>query len=277
MNFIKIYIIFGIFLSNYTVASEKTTINFAPLPMKKASKNIQDFVPMNSYIEQKTSMKIKYIYKNNYQDILNSFKNGQIDIAYLGPLPLVSLKKQYPHIKPLITFNQKNGSNKYRCVLAKFKQDNFNPNENFKVALTQPLSTCGYFMVEKLLKNNYNIELKNKKYEYTMSHYNAMLSVLGGEYLLAGAKDSIAKKFDSVGMEIIAKSEPLPGFSLIANTKTLSSKQIALIKNTLLSIPKETYKTWKGVFSNGFVKASLKDYDIIHVDYKTIPTKGNIK
>jgi phosphonate transport system substrate-binding protein len=272
----KNLIILSLFFGTLTVANEKTTINFAPLPMKKASKNIQEFVPINIYLKEKLQIETSYIYKKNYKDILNSFINGEIDIAYLGPLPLVSLMQQYPHIKPIITFKQKNGSLKYRCVLAKFKKDKFDPKSNFNVSLTQPLSTCGYYMSKKLLHQKFNINLDQKKYNYNMSHRDALLAVLEGNYLIAGASDSIAKSYNSVGMQIIAQSEELPGFSLVANTKTLSKGQIDKIQKTLLSIPKDIYSSWKGVTSRGFVEANIDDYKTIDVDFTTIPLKGNM-
>lgn len=275
-RYIKYCFVSIILLFSFADANDKQNINFAPLPMKKASKNIQDFVPMNSYLKEKLNLNTTYVYKDNYEDILNSFIKGEIDIAYLGPLPLVSLKQKYPHIKPIITFKQKNGSDKYRCVLAKFKTDSFLGKKNIKVALTQPLSTCGYFMTKKLLKDKFNIKLDEQKYHYTMSHSNAVLGTLSGEYLIAGAKDSIAKKYDSVGIEIIAKSDYLPGFSLIANTKTLSIKQIELIQKTLLEISPKLYKSWKGISAKGFIKANIHDYDVINIKSTTIPLQGNM-
>lgn len=272
---IRSLLIFSLLFFN-TLYADKN-INFAPLPMKKASKNIQDFVPMGSYLKERLDVDLKYIYRSNYEDILNAFINGKIDMAYLGPLPLVFLKQRYPFIKPIITFKQKNGSKKYRCVLAKFKKDSFDASKTFKVALTQPLSTCGYFMTNKLLKERFNVELKDQKYDYTMSHANAMLGALRGDFLIAGAKDSIANKYDSVGMEIIAVSQELPGFSLVVNTKTLSAKQIDDIQSTLLGIPKDIYKSWKGIFAKGFIKGELSDYNVIQADFKTIPLKGNLK
>lgn len=274
---LKVYFTLCMMLYSVAVANDKNTINFAPLPMQKASKNIHDFVPISAYLNVKLNINVNYIQKKNYQDILDSFIKGEIDIAYLGPLPLVSLKQQYKHIKPIITFKQKNGSDKYKCILAKFKNDNFNPKKIFKVALTQPLSTCGYFMTQKLLKEKFNVDLHKQRYNYTMSHSNAILSALSGEYLIAGAKDGIAKRYDSVGMQIIAQSEYLPGFSLVANTKTLSEEQIQNIQDTFLSIPKDIYSSWKGITSRGFIKANIEDYDNIDVDFSTIPLKGNMQ
>jgi len=269
-------LIFSIFFTSLLFAQEKKVINFAPLPTKNSSLNVKEFLPMNKYIKNKLSLDVNYIYKKDYQDILDGFKNGTIDIAYLGPLPFVSLKKKYPYAEPIVTFKQSSGSSKYRCVIAKFKNDKFDKNKQIKVALTQPLSTCGYLMTNILLRDKFNIELKDQKYKYTMSHTNALISVVKGEFLLAGAKESIAKKYRSLGMEIIAQSELLPGFSLVVNTKTLSKKQIKQIQDVLLSVSQERYKSWGGITSNGLEKANIDDYNSLNVDF-FIPKVGNMR
>jgi len=272
----KLFLIIVFFLTTSLFSSQSSVINFAPLPTKKASKNIEELLPISSYLSEKLSIDIKYVYKKDYQDILDGFKDGTIDIAYLGPLPFISLKREYKYVEPIITFKQKNGSSSYRCVLSKFKDDELNTSKQIKVALTQPLSTCGYLMSKMLLKNEFDIELEKQKYDYTMTHTNALISVLRGDFLIAGAKENIAKRFESLGMEIIATSEPLPGFSLVVNTKTLSKKQINDIQKTLLNTPKEVYETWEDVTSYGFIKADFKDYDTLNVDF-SIPKYGNIE
>lgn len=273
----KIFLVTCFFLlSTALFGDNRNVIKFAPLPTKKASKNIEDFLPMNSYLKEKLSIDIDYVYKKDYQDILNGFKDGSIDMAYLGPLPYVALKKEYMFVRPIISFKQKSGLSKYRCVLAKFKNDKFDKKSQIKVALTQPLSTCGYFMTNKLLKENFDIELKNQKYDYTMSHTNALISVVKGEYLISGAKYSIAKKYESLGVEIIAQSKLIPGFSLVVNTQTLSQKQINEIQKTLLQISNEKLKSIKGIMKYGVEKANISDYNELVIDFH-IPKRGNIK
>ena len=272
----KINLLFLIllFTSGTLFSNDKKTINFAPLPTKKAEKNIAEFLPINSYMQEMLGVRINYIYKKDYQDILNGFEEGKIDIAFLGPLPFISLKKEYKFVEPIVTFKHQGGFAKYRCVLAKFKEDKFDRSKQIKVALTQPLSTCGYLMSNILLKKEFNIELKNQKYRYTMSHTNALLSVLKGESLLAGAKESIAKEYESLGIKIIAKSKLLPGFSLVANTKTLSKEQIQKLQTTLLGISDDKYKSLGGISIYGVEKSHTKDYESLDINFN-IPKKGN--
>ncbi len=276
-----VLLILSIVLINSVSAADKKIIHFVPPPTQKALKNIKDFLSMSYYLEQQLSLDIKYIYKKDYKDILQGFKDQSIDMAYLGPLPLISLVQQYPQAEPIIIFKNKKGMANYRCVIAKFKNDSFDrnslaKNQPLKIALTQPLSTCGYLMTERLLKEQFSIDLKQQQFHYTMSHSNALLSVVKGEFLLAGAKDSIARQFESLGMEIIAQSELLPGFSLVVNKKSLSQKQIDAIRSTLLNVPEEIYSHWDGPPASGMIAASIADYDSLNTTID-IPQQGNIK
>jgi phosphonate transport system substrate-binding protein len=267
-------IILVTFLLSFVVAKDKV-YRFAPLPTKNIIQNIKDFLPLSAYFEENYNIKVKFVKYKNYNDILEGFKKGKIDIAYLGPLPLVSLYKKYKYVKPIVVVKQKNGLSKYRCVLAKFKEDNIDFSKQIKVALTQPLSTCGYYMSSKLLKKEFDIDLKKQKYNYLMSHTNALLSVVKGEYDIAGAKEDIAKKFESLGMEVIAKSDLLPGFSIVANTKTLTKEEIAKLREILLNIPQEKLYKMGGLVSKGFDKIDIDEYKAIEVDIQ-IPQKGNM-
>lgn len=162
----------------------KETITFAILPVKDQSKLTEEFIPLFSYIEKITGMKTRLIYEKNYEKIIDKFSNSKIDIALLGPLPYVKLDQQYKFNEPIIVFKQKNGNTNYRCVLAKFAKDRINLDKQIKVALTQPLSTCGFYATDLLLKKLYNKELKEQSFEYKMSHENALIGVVGGVTLI---------------------------------------------------------------------------------------------
>jgi phosphonate transport system substrate-binding protein len=270
----KVFLILFLMVISTSVWS-KDTIYFAPLPMKKAKKIVQDLLPLVEYLQEKLSVEIKFNYKSDYGDILKGFENNTIDIAVLGPLPYVILKSHYSYVEPIVLFKQKNGSTHYRCVLSKFVEDDINVSKPIKIALTQPLSTCGYYMSKKLLKKRYNIDIKDQYYKYTMSHTNAMTGALKGEFDIAGASEFIAQKYESLGMETVAQSELLPGFSIVVNTTTLSADMIQRLRDALLSIPPSSLKAWGGKSRYGLSRANAHLYDSIKVDFD-IPKKGNL-
>ena len=261
-------------LWNHLVA--KDSINFAPLPLKKGVQNIEDFLPLTNYLKEKLGVETQFVRIKDYADIIKGFQDGSIDMAYLGPLPLIYLRKNYPYTQPIITFKQVNGECHYRCVLVKFKEDHIDKSKPIKIALTQPLSTCGYYMTNILLKEKLGIDISKQQYSYTMSHSNALLRTLEGKFTIAGAKDTIAKQFATLGMEIIAQSQLLPGFTLVANSKTLSKEEIDAIQKILLNIPKDIYEQWEGIASRGMIASSNEEYESLEVDFYSIPHEGNM-
>jgi len=274
----KILIILSVVILYVNLHSLETKkiLTFTPLPIKKQSKLAEEFLPLYSYIEKKTGIKTKFVYENDYSTIIEKFKQNKIDIVLLGPLPYAKLNQTYKFNEPIITFKQKSGNPYYKCVLAKFGKDKINFDEKLKIALTQPLSTCGYYMTNILLKNKYNINLEEQSYDYIMSHSNVLIQVLEGNFNIAGVKDNIAHGFSSLGIRVIEQSKYLPGFSLIVNTKTVSPEEIKTIQNIILSIPQSSYQKWEGISSNGFVKANKELYKNIEIDFNKIPQTGNI-
>ncbi|MEA1918622.1 MAG: PhnD/SsuA/transferrin family substrate-binding protein [Campylobacterota bacterium] len=271
----KYIVILLLFLSSVIFADQKRILSFTPLPMKDQEKTIEEFLPLINYLESELGNTITYNYKRDYKDILEGFENQNIDIAYLGPLPFAILKSQYPHVKPIISLRQKNGKVYYRCVISKFADDDIPKERPLKVALTQPLSTCGYYMTQKLVHEHLEKELASQHYHYTMSHTNALTEVLKGHYDIAGASEEIGEKFTSLGMQILTKSTKLPGFALVVNTETLSSTEIEAIKRAILNIPQEVYSRWGSKLRYGFESTDTTLYESIDIDQK-IPKKGNM-
>ncbi len=255
--------------------AEPVTVRFAPLPTKQMTRNVEEFLPLTSYLEAHLPVRFSFVTESDYGAILRGFRENAIDMAYLGPLPLARLRKEYPDAMPVITFKESDGTGSYRCILAKFAGDRIDPAGPLKVALTQPLSTCGYFMSSALLQQHFGVALESQQYDYTMSHTNALLGVLQGRFDLAGAKDSIAEKFASLGMEIVARSEPLPGFALVVNTRTLSAEQIRNLQQALAAVPEHDYRFWRGIGRYGMLPTDAQAYRIFEREM-TIPAKGNM-
>lgn len=254
-------------------------IIFAPLPQSNTQKVFEDFNPMILYLEKMLNEHIEFRYEKQYDDIIEQFKANKIDIAYFGPLPFVALQKKFPSALPIITFNESDGKSGYHCVLVKFAKDtvHFQENPRTKVALTQPLSTCGYTKTKLLLKERYNQDLSKMLYRYVGKHDEVALSVIRGEFLLGGMRESIAQEYTSLGLEIIATSPLLPGFSLVVNTQTLSPEQIEAIKKALLSAPKEVYETWGKELSYGMNEPNHKLFNLLSAEILEfeVPQMGN--
>lgn len=273
-KFLKVILL----LSLISVLSAKDTIVFAPLPMENIKTVFTQFNPMIKYLEKKLNKKIILDYNQNYADILQKFKQKRIDIAYLGPLPYVTLKSEYPAALPLVHFKNSNGNAFYKCSLVTFATNNTKLEDiiDKKIALTQPLSTCGYLSVHSLLTKSNN-SLKNNKYRYVGKHDTVALSVIRSEFDFGGVKSGIAQKYSNLGLKELAQTNLLPGFALIGNQKTLSLKTLQKIQIIMKNVKKEESQSWGENISHGCSEAKDIDYNILRKAKKTIiiPTKGN--
>jgi phosphonate transport system substrate-binding protein len=245
----------------------KDTLVFAPLPFVNKKIVFNDFYPMINYLEKKLNKKIIFFYSDNYDDVLKNFKDSKIDLVYLGPLPYIELKNEYDSAQLLINFKNSDNTSTYSCSLVKF----INNKKTQKVALTQPLSTCGYFSVNSLLNN----KLENYDYKYLGKHDNVALSIIREEFDIGGVKTSIFKDYYHLGLEEISRTNKFPGMALIGNEKTLDKEYLNEIKQILLTTKKVDYSLWGEEIRYGLGEAFDKDYDEIRGMLKnlTIPKK----
>lgn len=277
-----IFILFFLLQVGYVslLAKNPNKIRISPLPMDDPVKTTKIFSPLIRHVSQLAGKDLELIYQSGYDDILDSLNKNTLDLAYLGPLPFATIRLKNPNIIPLVGFYEGMGLKGYTCVLARASFDaiDFKRLANKKLALTQPLSTCGYFMASKLLRSiDANLSIEDMRYKYIGTHTGVAKSILRGEFLIGSLKDSIATKYSNVGLEIIATSKLLPSFILVANENTLNKELILEIKRGLLRTPKSIYSTWEKRFSRGMFEVSREDFDEIIEFLKEmkIPKKGN--
>lgn len=276
MRYIRIIFILTLFFASL----HSKSIVFAPLPMEKAEIVIEQYKPMLEYLSSHLDREFIIEYFADYSELMETFAEGKIDIAYLGPLPLVELSNRYEYALPLIGFNDTLQNRGYTCCLiARKESDIFTSNslDNLKsVALPQHFSTCGYLMTQDML-SDFNQSLQNLNYIFLSSHSNSLLQTILGHTEISGAKCDIAKKYLFHNIVIVKESREVPGFALVVNTKTLDSETIEHIKNAFLALQnsnefEDITKKWGSQLRNGFYLIEERDYDVIYDALKKIPS-----
>ncbi|MEA3227593.1 MAG: PhnD/SsuA/transferrin family substrate-binding protein [Campylobacterota bacterium] len=261
-----------------SLMAERVVINFAPLPMVKSEIILKEYDPVLNYLEKETGYIFNLVYYADYATLLQKVQDGSVDIAFLGPLPYVELKKTAPKVQPIIRFLNAKGEDRYSCTLftSLYNDITLLDLHNKTVALTQKLSTCGYLSMENILQKN-GLSLKSNRYEYTGSHSNSILSVIIGDSLAGGAKTSIVEEYTHIGLKPLIQTEKLPGFLWVASEQ-LSKTVIARIKEAMLklkplTVPKDAIitKNWGKNIRYGAINSSDADYNIIrdmlkHID-----------
>lgn len=268
-------------VSAKTALAQGTTLYFAPLPMEQPEEVVKQFKPMLDYLEKRLGVKIAIRYSTSYADILEQFRTGQIDLAYLGPLPYVSLRNSYPQAEPLVHFLEKDHAASYSCALISAGTPLTKPLRGKRIALTQPLSTCGYLAVNALLHER-GVSLAEQRYRYLGKHDEVALAVARGDFEFGGAKTAIARRYQHLGITILAETPPMPAFALIANRRHLSPERMQELRKALTGLSptgadRAMLSAWGSQLRHGAVPAADADYEVVRrlSSSTDIPPQGN--
>ena len=255
------------------LAHGKEPLRFAPLPRESPEVVLLQFLAMTQYLEQQ-GQPVEFVFYDQYDELLRAFQDGRVDLAYLGPLSYVYLRDRHPAADPLVRFNEADGQPSYRCVLVGFSGDRIDlaRRQDLTVALTQPLSTCGYMGTDRLLRPAAGISLAKTRYRYLDSHEAVALSVLSGEFAVGGMKDDIAAGFADLGLIVLAQTKrKMPGHALVANGRTVSAEQRAELTRLLLSAPAAEYGNWGTPIRHGAQATDDADFDVIRTMRDLLP------
>lgn len=274
----KTAVLFAALLLTLVTISSAETLKFAPLPMETAETVAAQWKPLLEHLKKVCDIELDFDYSTSNEQILEKFEAGQLDLAYLGPLPYLRLKDRFPLARPLVIFHEADGRPSYTCALVVAADSVLRPDRlaGRTIALTQPLSTCGFFSISGLLQQA-GIRLEETRYRYLGPHDAVALAVAGGEFDAGGLKSAIARKYASLGLRIIAETAPLPGLALVANGARVSEERMESIRRALLAADEATRKTWGDNIRHGVSAADDKDYaESRKLPYRDpIPTQGN--
>ena len=256
---------------------------FAPLPMENREAVLKQFMPMVRYLRQTLGHEVRFDYSESYAELLSKFRQGKIDMAYLGPLPYVSLKVGDEHAVPLVHFNEATGEPLYTCAIVALADSNIDLGrmENRKIALTQPLSTCGYLAASGLLREQ-GSDLAKNFYRYVNKHDEVAMAVVRGEFDAGGLKTSIGEKYAHLGLNVLAETPPLPSFGLVGNAHTMAPEEMDAIRAALVGLEphgkdKALLESWGENIRYGAVPAKDEDYEPVRklLGTASIPETGN--
>ncbi len=252
-------LLLGIILQSPGYARELT---YAAVSVQDREATIAAHRDMVDTLADAIQRPIRISYNVDHAHIIDDFIAGNIDIVYLGPLPYVAMARRYEHHEILVTINEAAGCPWYRCTIVRaFDGPETLSNRSDPVALTNPLSTCGYLSVAYLLQQE-DIQLEQLPYSFVGSHDQVALEVIRGRYAIGGVKAEIAKKYHGLLLEVTALTPPLPGFVLVANRATLTEDDTILLRTALTHTTTDTYQLWD-VGSNGFSYISRSAFDLL--------------
>lgn len=212
-------------------------------PYLSATELTSRFTPLTQYLSEKLNLETSIRINKSYQAHIDFVGQDKADLAYLGPVSYVKLKDNYGP-KQLLAKLEVNREPFFHGVVIVRDESTIKKFEDLKgksFAFGNPNSTMSHVVPRGMLKKA-GIDLRLlKRYSFLNSHYNVVLSVVGGYFDAGAVKEEIFIKFKSRGIRVIAKSPPIPEHLFVARSdmpKELSSE----IRYYLLNIEKNKKK-----------------------------------
>lgn len=237
-------------------------IRFAPLPVENRDTLVKTFAPLVDYLTKQLGRPVEMVYFDTHAEVIEAFIANRIDLARFGPLPYVMMREKNKATEPLVFFKEADGSTHYRCALIAYAADKPKLAElkHKRIGLTQRLATCGYLAANTMLRK-YGVVLDKANYRYIGSHDQVVRDVVAGKVDVGIVRDEFAAKFTGLGIEIISKSELVPGVGLAGNGNTLDAATLEKIRSVLLATPKSVYEQWGGSIRHGMAPAKDSDFN----------------
>lgn len=229
---------------------------YVPLPLTNAESAVAGSRDLVGRLEEILRRPVQIQFEGDYATILERFARDEIHLAHLGPLPYIALRGAFSHAEPLVLFREADGATTYTCSLAS-AIDRLGDAALAvgPVALTQPLSTCGYFMTHHLLASSGGRRLEDMPYRFLGSHEEVALALVRGEFEAGGVRTSIGEAYHHVGLQLLVEGPRQPGFALIANRRVIDEATMALLVSRLVATPVAVYRQWQGLGQWGMAAA----------------------
>ena len=256
----------------------KKTVSFGVIPRDNPRILYEKYQPLLDYLSEKTPYAYELVIKKNYEDTVDAFGRGEVEVALLGPLTYLEARAKYGAIC-ILKPKGIDGNASYKSVIIKRRNSSVNGTNGLKgksMAFSASKSTSGNLMPRYLLANS-GIHLNELSgYANFDYHDSVVKAVLKGQYDAGGVRDSVARKYMKLGIEVIAESPDIPTGPLVVGPGTPFSV-IENIKKALLELNpnnplhQKILKRLDDDFKNGFMEASDKDYADIRTKINAVP------
>ena len=153
-NYEKV-LIFIFLLFVISGCSEKTTetnlINVGVLPDHSIEKMLEKYVPLFDYIKSESGINYNLIYPVNYEELLNMFKEGTVDLVLFGGVTYVKASIDYGAL-PLVSRDVDGRFSSVVLARKDIKAKNIEELKGVSFAFGSKLSTSGHFMPRHYFK-----------------------------------------------------------------------------------------------------------------------------
>jgi len=257
---------------------DRKIIYFGVIPRDNPRIMYEKYQPLLDYLSEETPYTYELVLKKTYEETVNALGSGETDVALLGPLTYLEARVRYGAIS-ILKSKGADGTTSYKSVIINKKDSPVRGLSDLKgksVAFASSKSTSGNLIPRYLLASS-GIHLNDLSgYANFDYHDSVVKAILKGQYTAGAVRDSVAKKYMKLGIDIIAESEAIPTGPLVVGpgtpyAVTENIKKALLALNPQNDSGQKVLKRLDEDFRNGFTGAADEDYVDIRAKINAVP------
>jgi len=257
---------------------DRKVVYFGVIPRDNPRIMYEKYQPLLDYLSEQTPYTYELVLKKTYEETVNALGSGETDVALLGPLTYLEARAKYGAIS-ILKSKGADGTTSYKSVIIKKKDSPVRGLSDLKgksVAFASSKSTSGNLIPRYLLANS-GIHLNDLSgYANFDYHDSVVKAILKGQYTAGAVRDSVAKKYMKLGIEVIAESEAIPTGPLVVGpgtpyAVTENIKKALLALNPQKDSGQKVLRRLDEDFRSGFTGAADEDYVDIRAKINAVP------
>lgn len=235
-------------------------------PYLPATELVNRFSPLANYLAAELGQPVRIRVQKSYQSHTDFVGQDQADIAFIGPVSYVLLRKSYG-AKPLLARLEESGSSFFHGVIAVRRDSPFTSLADLKgksFAFSDPNSTMGHIVPKAMLVQAGVAVGQLRRHDFLNSHHDVALAVLGGYFDAGGMKDEVFAEYEKRGLRVLAKSPPVPEHLFLTRAnlpESLVQRLRALFLAVNSSPRKQHILSAIKATATGFVPVAPQDYN----------------
>jgi phosphonate transport system substrate-binding protein len=250
------------------------------IPQGNAIQLVKQWQSFLEYISGEINMPVEFVIKSNYQGVIDSLADSEMDVALLGSFAYIQAYTQ-SNVSPIAVRVMYGSSNYYSIVIVR-KDSGINSINDLKgrtFAFTDENSTTGYLLPANMLREKGfgKPEAFFSKIIRTGNHDSALLAVYNKS--VDGASISTTRWIPTNNkineLKIIWRSPPIPLGPFVAR-KGLSRDLVKKIRNAFLKVGKtpNTIELAKQISVDGFSEVLDSQYNVVRNIQRKYSIKG---
>ncbi len=197
---------------------------------------VSQFAPLLAHVRRETGLALTFSVSEDYETHIARMGNEEVDIAFMGPAPYVSMSEQYGP-KPLLCCFEEEGSRGFRGYVI-VRNDNpavsLNDLEGKSFASSSRKSTMSY-VIPRYMFIQAGVPFPETRLRIVNSHNNVCLNVLAGDINAGAVKAETYLKYRDRNLKAIATTPEVVTHAFVA-ASNMDPEILDRIKSALLAI-----------------------------------------